>query len=114
MRVTAEGGLTFENLTVLETNATETKRASSKTNEDLVAEAIEPGQFCLIEGYTAKSRRDERFVEGLVAVACDTCKEEVRFPNLLLNYHPRLPAPTPSNSLTVSPEDMETSGIQAL
>jgi len=77
LRVTAEGGLTFENVTVLETNGTETKTASSRTNEDVVSEAIEPGQFCLIEGYTAKSRRDERFVEGLVAVACDTCKEEV-------------------------------------
>jgi len=76
--LTAEGGLIFEDDSESqETNGTGTSSAQSRTNEDVDSEAIEPGNFCLIEGYTAKSRREERFLEGLVAVSCDSCKEEV-------------------------------------
>ena len=52
-------------------------------------EAFEPGQFCLIEGYTFKSEHDVRYMEGLKAVSCDTCKDQVSLTNLLIDWCPR-------------------------
>ena len=70
MSLTAEGGLMFD---------TETSSPYARPME-----AIEPGQFCLIEGYTAKGQRDVRHEEGLVALSCDTCKEQVSLTNCCL------------------------------
>ena len=71
MSFTSEGGLIFD---------TESSSPYARPME-----AIEPGQFCLIEGYTAKRQHDSRYMEGLVAVSCDTCKEQVSLTNLLFN-----------------------------
>ena len=70
MGLTAEGGLISD---------TETSSEHSRPK------ATEPGQFCMIEGYTAKRRRAVRYMEGLVAVSCDTCKEQVSLTNCLFN-----------------------------
>jgi len=63
MSLTAEGGLIYD--------------AESSSEHNRSMEAVDPGQFCLIEGYTAKRQHDVRHEEGLVALSCDTCKEQV-------------------------------------
>ena len=70
MSLTAEGGLIYDT------------ESSSEHNRSM--EAVDPGQFCLIEGYTAKRQRDVRHEEGLVALSCDTCKEQVSLTNCCL------------------------------
>ena len=70
MSLTAEGGLIFDT------------ESSSEHNRSM--EAVDPGQFCLIEGYTAKRQHDVRHEEGLVALSCDTCKEQVSLTNCCL------------------------------
>ena len=57
MSLTAEGGLMFD---------TETSGPYARHME-----AIEPGKFCLIEGYTAKGQRDVRYVEGRLILKGD-------------------------------------------
>jgi len=60
-------------------------------------EAFEPGQFCLIEGYTFVSmdsmeHGQERYMEGLKAVSCDTCKDQVTCSYAKSLFH-RIPIP---------------------